>query len=89
MFSMSASTELYTFADFWRQSRLCRRNKRNTVKQLRFELDAAAPLLRLQWELLEHTYRPGPSICSVTDGAKPREIFAADFRDRILHHVLV
>jgi hypothetical protein len=25
----------------------------------------------------------------VTDGPKPREVFAADFRDRIVHHLLV
>lgn len=38
-------------------------------------------------ELREHTWRPGRSICFVTDGPKPREVFAADFRDRIVHHL--
>ena len=28
-------------------------------------------------------------VCFVTEGPKPREIFAADFRDRIVHHLLV
>jgi hypothetical protein len=39
--------------------------------------------------LRDHTYRPGRSICFVTGGPKPREVFAADFRDRIVHHLLV
>jgi RNA-directed DNA polymerase len=81
--------DLYSFENFWRQYRACRRNKRNTVNQLRFEVDAEANLLDLQRELREHTYQPGRSICFVTDGPKPREVFAADFRDRIVHHVLV
>jgi hypothetical protein len=34
--------------------------------------------------ILSHTYRPGTSICFVSEGAKPREVFAADFRDRKL-----
>jgi RNA-directed DNA polymerase len=81
--------DLYSFANLWRQYRVCRRNKRNTINQLRFEIDAEAKLLDLQRELREHTYRPGRSICFVTGGPKRREVFAADFRDRIVHHVLV
>ena len=56
---------------------------------MRFEFDVEANLLQLQTELCEHTWRPGRSICFVTDGPKPREVFAADFRDRIVHHLLV
>ncbi len=81
--------DLYSFEDLWRQYRACRRNKRNTLNQLRFEIDAERNLLDLQRELRGHTYQPGPSICFVTDGPKPREVFAADFRDRIVHHLLV
>ena len=53
------------------------------------EIDAEAKLLELQQELRQHTYRPGRSICFVTDGPTPREVSAADFRDRIVHHLLV
>ena len=83
------ASDLYSFETLWRQYRVCRRNKRNTVNQLRFEIDLEANLLDLQRELRGHTYRPGRSMCFVTDGPKPREVFAADFRDRIVHHVLV
>ena len=45
--------------------------------------------MKLQKELQENTYKPGKSICFVVTKPKVREIFAADFRDRIVHHVLV
>jgi RNA-directed DNA polymerase len=83
------ASDLYSFENLWRQYRACRRNKRNTINQLRFEIDLEANLLDLQRELRNHAYRPGRSMCFVTDGPKPREVFAADFRDRIVHHVLV
>jgi RNA-directed DNA polymerase len=79
---------LYSFERLWRAYRECRR-KRNTLNAVAFEVDAEAGLLELQRKLLDHSYRPGPSICFVTDGPKPREVFAADFRDRIVHHLLV
>ena len=46
-------------------------------------------LLKLERELQDHTYKPGRSICFVVTDPKPREIFAADFRDRVVHHLLV
>ena len=81
--------DVFSFAALWRHYRRCRRNKRNTANALAFELDAEARLLALQAELRARTYRPGRSVCFITDGPKPREVFAADFRDRIVHHLLV
>lgn len=81
--------DLYSFAALWRSYRQCRRTKRNTFNALGFEIDAEAQLLRLQEQLRSHEYRPGRSICFITEGPKPREVFAADFRDRIVHHLLV
>lgn len=81
--------DLYSFRALWRHYRQCRRNKRNTVNALIFEANAEATLLALQEELRAHTYKPGRSICFITDGPKPREVFAADFRDRVVHHLLV
>ena len=81
--------DLYSFEKLWRHYRQCRRNKRNTANALAFELNAEENLLALQEELRTHTYQPGRSICFITDGPKPREVFAADFRDRVVHHLLV
>ena len=80
---------LYSFAELWRQYRACRRNKRRTRNALAFEIDLEAKLLALGEELRSHRYRPGRSICFITDGPKPREVFAAGFRDRVVHHLLV
>lgn len=42
----------------------------------------------LALELWHRTYRPGRSICfGIDDGTKYREVWAADFRDRIVQHL--
>ena len=66
----------------------CRRNKRNTNSARQFELNMEANLLDLHDELLSGTYQPGRSICFVVTRPKAREVWAADFRDRIVHHLL-
>ncbi len=66
----------------------CRRNKRNTNSARQFELNMETNLLDLHDELLTGTYQPGRSICFVVTRPKAREVWAADFRDRIVHHLL-
>ena len=44
--------------------------------------------MALYRELMGGTYRPGTSICFVVIRPKPREVWAADFRDRVVHHLL-
>ena len=66
----------------------CRRTKRNTVNALAFEANLERNLDRLHRELLEGSYRVGRSICFVVTRPKPREVWAADFRDRVVHHLL-
>ncbi|WP_313117931.1 RNA-directed DNA polymerase [Ectopseudomonas guguanensis] len=66
----------------------CRRNKRNTNSARQFEQAMETNLLDLHDELLAGTYQPGRSICFVVTRPKAREVWAADFRDRIVHHLL-
>jgi RNA-directed DNA polymerase len=66
----------------------CRKNKRNTASALAFEQDLERNLSRLNDELRDGSYRPGRSICFVVTRPKAREVWAADFRDRIVHHLL-
>ena len=75
--------------NLYRQYYRCRRHKRNTINALRFEADQERNLLALREALVERSYRPGRSVCFVTTRPKLREIFAADFRDRVVHHLLV
>jgi hypothetical protein len=66
----------------------CRRTKRNTASALAFEQDQERKLAQLADELRDGSYRPGRSICFVVTRPKAREVWAADFRDRIVHHLL-
>ena len=66
----------------------CRRSKRSSRNALAFELNLERNLMQLHSELVNRTYRPGTSICFVVTHPKPREVWAADFRDRIVHHLL-
>ena len=80
---------LFSFENVHRHYLRCRRHKRNTVNALRFEVDQERELLKLSTELSDRTYRPSRSVCFFAARPKLREIFAADFRDRIVHHILV
>lgn len=65
-----------------------RKNKRNTTAQLEFEKDAEQNLIELFHELLDGTYLPGKSICFLSYSPVLREVFASQFRDRVVHHLL-
>ena len=43
----------------------------------------------MQKKLQNRSYRPGRSICFVVAYPKIREVFAADFTDRVVHHLLI
>ena len=66
----------------------CRRRKRNTLNQLRFEGGLETNLIQLYRELQDGTYEIGRSLAFVVNYPKIREIWAADFRDRIVHHII-
>jgi len=80
---------MFSLANLYRQYEACRRNKRNTINALRFEVRQERYLLALQEALVTRTYHPSRSVCFVATLSKLREIFAADFQDRIVHHILV
>ena len=66
----------------------CRTRKRNTHNALAFERRLERNIIDLYHELHAGDYAPGRSLCFVVTHPKPREIWAADFRDRIVHHLL-
>lgn len=67
----------------------CRLHKPTSASQIRFETKLAENLVSLVKELHEGKYRPSPAKCFIVTHPKPREIFAADFRDRVIHHLVV
>ncbi|MDP3052654.1 MAG: RNA-directed DNA polymerase [bacterium] len=80
---------LFNFQKLYKAYLDCRRRKSNTLNAIRFEQNLESNLLALERELKNKTYRPGRSICFVVTDPVPREIFAADFRDRVVHHLLI
>jgi retron-type reverse transcriptase len=66
----------------------CRRTKRNSDSALAFEARLEHNLCELYERLVDGSYRPGRSICFVVERPKVREVWAATFSDRVVHHLL-
>jgi hypothetical protein len=80
---------LFSMENVYRAYRRCRRHKRGTVNAMRFERNLEENLVYLHEQLSAGTYQPGKSEVFLVKKPKRREIFAADFRDRVVHHILV
>lgn len=86
--SSSHAEDLPSFAELVEAYFECRKGKRNATTALAFELNQERNLCALYESLIDQTYTPGRSICFVITRPKPREVWAADFADRIVHHLL-
>jgi len=65
-----------------------RKHKRAKHSQLEFEWNLEDNIFNLYQEIVNKTYKPGSSICFVVEKPVKREIFAANFRDRVVHHFI-
>ena len=83
--SMLTREQLYF--DLYQAYLDARRHKRNKPYQRRFEAHLERNLESLCDALWERTYKPLPSDCFIVTDPKRREVFAAHFRDRIVHHL--
>jgi hypothetical protein len=86
---VAESDHPYSFRQLYVAYLSCRRRKRNTINALRFEESLLDNLVGLGKSLAAGDYTPFRSVCFVAKQPKLREIFAADFRDRVVHHLLV
>ncbi len=73
--------------DLHQAYRNARRHKGGKAYVRRFEARLEHNLAELCHELWTRTYKPRPSTCFIICDPKKREVFAADFRDRIVHHL--
>ena len=80
---------MFSFGSIYKAYKDCRKSKRNTINQLQFEADLLTNLWDLHDKLNNKTYKIGKSICFLTSSPKLREVFAADFKDRVVHHILI
>jgi retron-type reverse transcriptase len=79
---------LVSFPNLLRAALKARRGKRHRPNVARFEQELERELCRLQAELRQQIYRPGPYHTFILQETKPRLISAAPFRDRVVHHAL-
>ena len=75
--------------DLWKAYFDARLHKRNTMNAIRFEQDLEHNIYELYKEISEYRYELSPSICFIVNKPVKREIFAAHFRDRIIHHYII
>lgn len=65
-----------------------RQNERNDEGQLAFEMNLERNLVDLLNELWYRTYVPRPGFVFMISVPVKREVFASEFRDRIVQHLL-
>ena len=90
---MSKSRPFFTttdklLLDLYKAYKDARRHKRSKQDQLRFERYYERNLIALRDAILARRYKPGPCKCFIIHDPKMREILAALFRDRVVHHLL-
>lgn len=73
--------------DLYRAYKDARKHKRSRIYQLKFEFNLEENLIDLRNELIYGNYKPYSSNCFIIHDPKMREVFAANFRDRIVHHL--
>ena len=67
----------------------CIKHKRNKTSAVKYSLNYIVNNYELYCSLNNKTYNIKPSTCFCVTRPKLREIFAADFRDRIVHHLII
>lgn len=69
--------------------RLCFRHKASSMSAIKYRWGYEEDLLRLADEINDRTYSPSVSTAFVVTTPKYREVFAACFRDRVVHHYVI
>jgi hypothetical protein len=77
-----------SFAALLAAARRAARGKKRRSEVARFLWNLEAEVIALQAELSTGVWRPGPSRRFVIHDPKEREITAAPFRDRVVHHAV-
>lgn len=81
--------EYVSYEELYKAYLDCRKRKRSTYNAIEFEMDENYNLFKLYEALNGLIYKIGRSIAFCVDKPVKREVFAADFRDRIVHHLVI
>lgn len=74
--------------DLFEAYRDARRNKRAKRTQVAFEFDYERKLLKLHRQIINRKYKPLQSTAFISTHPVTREVFAAHFQDRVVHHLI-
>lgn len=78
----------FSVDDCMRAYMQCRKHKRNTSSAMEFERNFVPKLIKLMDQVNSGRWRPGRYRCFPVFVPRTREIWAAPFRDRIVHHLI-
>ena len=67
----------------------CLKHKRNSIGAMKFRVNEVDNLIQLADDINSFTYQISTSEAFMISDPKIREVFAADFRDRIVHHLVI
>lgn len=80
--------KIVTFQNLWQASRKARRGKRDKNEVLEFEYNLEENLFDIQEKLINESYQFGDYIHFTITEPKRREISAAPYKDRVVHHAI-
>ena len=80
---------MVTYEDMFEAYYDCLKNKRKSAGAVKYFQGFEEDLIRLTDEVNTHHYEPGISTAFIVKEPVRREIFAACFRDRIIHHYMI
>lgn len=79
---------IFTLEKIFKAYKDCQKGKKNTANALVFEMDRERNLIQLLHDLQSRSYQISRHICFIVTYPTVREVFAANFRDRVVHHLL-
>jgi len=85
---MSSRFEEYLLKELWCAYEIARKGKRKTVDEHRFEVNDIENICFLRDSIVRRVYAPSRGVTFVVHDPVTREIVAAPFRDRVVHHFL-
>ena len=76
---------LVPIGHIWDAYYMCVKNKRRTMNAMLFDINVERKIIQLWRNINDRTYEIGRSVTFIVEHPVKREVFAADFRDRIVH----
>lgn len=79
----------FTYNELFKAYDDCIRHKKNSPNAVNFMINKNENVIQLCDEINDRSYTIGQSIAFIIKYPKYREVFAADFRDRVVHHLVI